>query len=330
MRWIVSEITLLLISSSLAAQDTTLVSIITETRTHLHLDATTNSGVIRTLPKHTTLAVFHPGSFRSDFYHVVTDNGDTGWVAFPYVRPSSEAFTSNTSTTNVDTQVESLNSPSNGIDPGWQKPRLRRSGFVATDGSRCDAEGAVDGDWRTNIRKNRIDAPENSHAVKWEALADPNLPFAQGGLPKNREGWRPEEAAEVARFEGIPVTVTGYLVVIKPQSSNGEATNCGFTGEKNTDWHVAFVGLNDGDESDGVVIEPTPRFKKRHSNWKRTTLRDHEKDRRSDADSVRITGFLFYDPSHSNHLDRFRSTMWEIHPITRIEIIREGSWQPIN
>jgi hypothetical protein len=42
-------------------------------------------------------------------------------------------------------------------------------------------------------RKNRVDAPRQSHAVTWEALADTLLPFARGGLPKDREGWNDEE-----------------------------------------------------------------------------------------------------------------------------------------
>jgi hypothetical protein len=213
------------------------------------------------------------------------------------------------------------------IDPTWAKPRLRRSRFTTSDGRRCEAEGQPGGDWRTNIRKNRIDAPAVSHAVVWEALADTVLlPFARGGLPRQRSGWRDEEALEVGRFEGIPVTVTGYLVKIKPQSGNQEDTNCKFTGEKNTDWHIAFIGLSDGEEVQSVVIEPTPRWKKRHPKWIRSNLRDYEKDRREPVDSVRITGYLFYDPSHANHLMTLRVSMWEIHPITRIEIFRSGAW----
>jgi hypothetical protein len=41
---------------------------------------------------------------------------------------------------------------------------------------------------------------------------------------------------------------------------------------------------------------------------------------------VRVTGFLFYDPSHANHLRKFRVSMWEVHPVTRIEVFRRGVW----
>lgn len=257
-------VTLALLSAhSLLAQDPTTVSLITETRVHLHSQPTTGSGVIKTLAKNTTLSVVHPNAFRSDFLRVVVADEDTGWVAFAYVRSSDEPLTSNTSPTNVETQIDGEDNPLPVIDPPWEKPRLTRSIFVASDGSRCDAEGLDGSDWRTNIRKNRIDAPVVSHAIKWEPLADTiTLPFARGGLPKKRSGWNGEEALEVARYEGIPVTVVGCLVKIKPPSSNAEDTNRDFTGEANTDWHVAFVGLHDGEESESVVIEPTPRFEK--------------------------------------------------------------------
>ena len=32
------------------------------------------------------------------------------------------------------------------------------------------------------------------------------------------------------------------------------------------------------------------------------------------------------DPEHRNHLGRYRSTLWEIHPITKIEVFTNGKW----
>ena len=176
-RWIVG-IAFTLLASNLRAQDTTVVAFTTEARVHLHTDATDNSSVIRTRRNKSSLQVIHPGAFKNDFYHVVP-NGDTGWVAFPFVRRASESFTTNTFTTNTDTHIDGEANPADEVDPDWAKPGLRRSVLVASDGSRCEAEGAPDGDWRTNIRKNRIDAPKASPALTWEALADTlNLPFA--------------------------------------------------------------------------------------------------------------------------------------------------------
>ena len=32
------------------------------------------------------------------------------------------------------------------------------------------------------------------------------------------------------------------------------------------------------------------------------------------------------DPSHGRHMGKFRKSMWEIHPITKIEIYKNGKW----
>jgi hypothetical protein len=41
---------------------------------------------------------------------------------------------------------------------------------------------------------------------------------------------------------------------------------------------------------------------------------------------VRFSGWLLFDPEHKNHLGRFRQTLWEIHPITKIEVSTDGEW----
>jgi hypothetical protein len=64
-----------------------------------------------------------------------------------------------------DTQVKWLDDPVQTIDSTWTKPKLIRSVFVASTGKRCQAEGTDGGDWRTNLRKNRVDAPAESHAI---------------------------------------------------------------------------------------------------------------------------------------------------------------------
>lgn len=313
------------------AQDTSSAVLVAEARVKLRRDPSTKHAAIGTIAKKDTIQLVADSAFVSDFYHVVTQGGDTGWAAFPYLRPADTPAISASDAASALTQLVDLTNPASSILTTWEKPRPIGETFVTSTGRRCKAEGADGGDWRTNFRKNRADAPSSSHAVIWDALADTSaLPFARGGLSRNRKDWTAEEAADVARYEGIPITVTGFIVVIKPQSSNTEDTNCSFTGEANTDWHVAFHGSPNGIERTSVVIEPTPRWKKRHPNWRRPNLRSYEADRRADGDSVRITGFLFYDPSHANHLKTLRISMWEIHPITRIEIFRTGVWVNID
>jgi len=41
---------------------------------------------------------------------------------------------------------------------------------------------------------------------------------------------------------------------------------------------------------------------------------------------VRISGWTLLDPEHRNHLNHYRSTLWEIHPITKIEVWDGTTW----
>jgi hypothetical protein len=159
--------------------------------------------------------------------------------------------------------------------------------------------------------------------VTWEAVAD--LPFPNA--PKRRDAWSPEQLAEIAPYEGVPVTVEGYLVAIKPQTGgSGESTNCHWTAAPEVDWHVAFVGRFGQGEKESVVVETTPRIRRRHAKWTTANLKPWV-----DADQpVRISGWLMLDPEHRNHLGKFRSTLWEIHPITKIEVFSAGQWTDLD
>jgi hypothetical protein len=41
---------------------------------------------------------------------------------------------------------------------------------------------------------------------------------------------------------------------------------------------------------------------------------------------VRISGWLMYDLEHVNVIGTQRATVWEVHPITKIEVERNGQW----
>ncbi len=77
---------------------------------------------------------------------------------------------------------------------------------------------------------------------------------------------------------------------------------------------------------DAIVVESTPGIRKHHPEWTPTAL----KPRVDSADPVRISGWLMMDPAHRNHLGKYRATLWEIHPITRIEVFKDGAWSELN
>jgi hypothetical protein len=45
---------------------------------------------------------------------------------------------------------------------------------------------------------------------------------------------------------------------------------------------------------------------------------------------VRISGWLLFDQEHPEQLGKTRATLWEIHPIIKIETQQNGNWTTIN
>ena len=294
----------------------------TETRVNLRRDPSTANPPRRVLSTGSLLEALPGAAPVNGFVHVVTTKPDTGWVSLDFI---FDADLEASAAAAIFPQVLGLTNPAGAIDSNWERPIIASSTFTTADGRQCGPRGGDGGDFRTNRRKNRADQPVTSHAVTVGAILA--LPLLQAQA-KPRNSWEAADSIKVAKFEGIPLTVTGFIAALKPQGGNQESTNCGFTGEANTDWHVAFVPTHTAGESNSVVVEPTPRFKKRHPNWKPAELAPWVGTARSSFDSVRVTGFLFFDPSHLNHLHTFRGTLWEIHPVTRIEVFDHlvGRW----
>jgi hypothetical protein len=121
----------------------------------------------------------------------------------------------------------------------------------------------------------------------------------------------------------VALRVVGYLVALKPQTSGkGESTNCHWIHSQEVDWHIALVAQAGEGENTAIVVETTPRVRQAHPKWTPEALHPWV-----DADQpVRISGWLMFDPDHPNHLGKYRSTLWEIHPITKIEVFKEGVW----
>jgi hypothetical protein len=240
------------------------------------------------------------------------------------------------------------------IDTSWAKPAIatstiRMRGNTISCGPRGD--GADDG---TNFHKNRADTPASSHFITLEAIRA--LPDTALWRFKGRSNWTRADSALVLPYEGIPVTVEGYFEIVKPQSTSaptgtatvGESPNCHSWAELDTDWHMALVADPSEHEERAVVVEPTPRTKRNNSGWtptaaKALAVRHSAGDTRHEAEAakVRVTGYLMLDPVHPDHIRGdcktncagrtfFRATLWEVHPVTKIEVWKVDKWVDLN
>ena len=138
-----------------------------------------------------------------------------------------------------------------------------------------------------------------------------------------RRQWRAADAAAVARYEGIPIAVEGYLA--GANQSGPESTNCHGAAAKLRDWHVWLVSAPGRDRRRAIVAEPTPATRAMNPRWTLTALRRLARD----SARVRISGWLMLDPEHPEEMGKTRGTIWEIHPVMRIEVRRGSRWVDI-
>jgi hypothetical protein len=280
----------------------------------LRSDPSTDHKPLATLTPGTELELLDPAP-TTGFYHVETEDGVQGWASTRYIRVSPPPLNTLPAVTGAPTPVSS-------ISDTWNKPDPNKTTFTGPDGA-CPWNGN-NTDPDTFVRKNRTDIPTESdiHDVDWSVIHD--LPFPTD--VKLRANWTPTHLADIAKVEGVALRTVGYLVAIKPQNGNQEGTNCKFSLASETDTHMALVGEVGGAEKDSVVIEFTPRFLKSHPHWNTSVL---AKYRNTDI-PVRITGWLMLDPDHRNHLNKYRFTLWEIHPITKLEVFENNAWKNLD
>lgn len=184
----------------------------------------------------------------------------------------------------------------------------------------CPAVGDG-GDRALNELKNRVD--EGAYVtVPFDSVV--RLPWPRAIERRDRARWSGADASAIARYEGIPVLVEGYLAGAKAEGP--ESPNCHGADSEFRDYHVWLTRGAGDDRSNSIVVEVTPRLRAQHPGWRIENLRPLVRD----STRVRIGGWLMMDQEHPDQVGRTRGTIWEIHPITRIEVKRGGSWTPLD
>jgi hypothetical protein len=177
----------------------------------------------------------------------------------------------------------------------------------------CPPEGSAQSERikALNRLKNRTQFPEEKDfdkMVSFERIVEP-------GYDKAR--WDFNKAARIK----------GYVYDVKPGGT--ETCNCKAREKELKDTHIEIV-LDPMDEtkSKRFIIEVTPRMrnimKRKGLNWTTSALRDKFLGR-----WVEIEGWMFFDEEHANSSENtnpgkennWRATAWEIHPVTKLEVI---------
>jgi hypothetical protein len=158
-----------------------------------------------------------------------------------------------------------------------------------------------------NNNKNRTDepGPDDFVAIDWDDMKD---------LPVDRAD----------DIQGAPVSVTGFLSrrVKVENEAPGESTNCNHLQDDQVDWHMYLTKQPHQQIKRAIIVETTPRVRPNHK-WTTEMLQPFvNKNKR-----VRISGWLLFDFQHLGVVGTQRASIWEVHPITRIEVQdADGNW----
>jgi hypothetical protein len=178
------------------------------------------------------------------------------------------------------------------------------------------------GDPMLNLLKNRVDQGN------WQATSIANLlalRWPTGVERRAMSRWSAADRDQVAQNNGLPVQTEGYLLMVRQEGA--EATNCGSTAPDEVDFHMWMAAqANDERATKSVVIEVTPRVRAKHPVW---TLANFQQLAREDT-RVRISGWTMLDPEHPDEVHKSRGTIWEIHPVMKVEAATAGGgWREL-
>jgi hypothetical protein len=155
-----------------------------------------------------------------------------------------------------------------------------------------------------NNNKNRSDVPTSYVTIDWASMQ---------ALPADKAN----------DIQGAPVSVTGYLSH-KVNVEGAESTNCELVQPDEVDWHLYLTNAPNQPISNALIVETTPRVRPAHK-WTTATLDKYVNKNQK----VRISGWLLYDFEHLDVVGRERAAVWEVHPITKIEVQQGNGWTTV-
>jgi len=192
----------------------------------------------------------------------------------------------------------------------------------------CPAIGSG-GDTTLNKLKNRTQMPGSYIRMPVRAFltSTPTIDDRH----KHMDKFSAEDRAKIDSVNRLSVALEGFLIDAK--QSGPEACNC--QSKSRHDYHVWIAPEPPlaGDKAaakamraNSVVVEPTPYWQEQHGDtWRLRffTRLAHDRAR------VRVSGWVMYDPEHPDQIGKTRATLWEIHPVTKVEVWSGGDWREL-
>jgi hypothetical protein len=196
-----------------------------------------------------------------------------------------------------------------------EKPPASPEGFKD-----CPPEGQG-GDVDLNRLLNRVDKGayvpvsfDSLLALTWPRSAEQHLMIE----------WTPSGRAFISQYLGVPVVVEGYIEALRDGVPH--AANCSRTDEPGDLWRLYLTKGPKDRRAQSVIAVSTPQTRVGHT-WTVDMIRSFLVAGRV---PVRLSGWLYFDPDHSQEIGRTRATLWEISPVMQIEVFQDGRWNPLD
>ncbi|MHB8455266.1 MAG: hypothetical protein ACYDDO_11365 [Acidiferrobacterales bacterium] len=189
----------------------------------------------------------------------------------------------------------------------------------------CPLEGRG-GDSIANRLQNRVEVPGSYQEIDIATFRNEFSPDLHTAVTRNQ--FTPAQIDYIAPREKRAIALTGYLLMA--QRGPRSAANCNQLLRRNIVIWISTVPEIHPHQAkllraQSVVAELTPTGQAQHADWRLARL---EKLARQGS-QVRISGWAYYDASTRNALGKSQATLWEIHPVTRIEIWKNGGWKAL-
>ncbi len=168
-----------------------------------------------------------------------------------------------------------------------------------------------------NRRKNR-DVPPSTYVVRDLPAVITNPPVVVAMGKHARSAWTQEARDAVSDWEATGASVEGRLIAIRTQGP--ESCNCGSATDVDTHMWIATQASASAKPS-SLVVEISPRTQALY-HWDHATLVKLAKQ----GAQVRISGWMLWDEEHGSEVGKSRGTLWEVHPIHKIEAFQNNNW----
>lgn len=184
----------------------------------------------------------------------------------------------------------------------------------------CPPQGKG-GDSELNLLKNRVDKG-NYAPVSFDSLTALTWPKTVEQTPM--KDWSDSARSFIKQYEGIPISVEGYVISVR--EGYPTPANCNSSDSSDLDWNISFTKNPRDEHSQVVMVVVTARVRQDHQ-WtldliRSTIFNDHLQ--------TRFSGWLFFNPDHPQDIGQTRATLWEIHPVTQIEVFQNNHWIPLD